>query len=249
MAASSEVPMAYTAGAAVLNVMHRYRDKGLTVPITPEVLIRAGVSDSLVPRTMQSLQLLQLIDEAGHPTPTLKKIKSVPQADYQTTVAEWVRSVYAEVFMFVDPETDDAIRVRDAFRSYVPHGQQTRMVALFMALCAEAGIVSATKKNEPRTAARKAATGRPAPKAAAAVLTNPRASRGAAPATAFRQPSGGVPGLHPALAGLIQGIPSAEEGWTQDERNKFYDTFGTLLDYAVPIVARRAISQEDDADE
>jgi hypothetical protein len=192
---------------------------------------------------------LQLIDDAGNPTPILKNIKSVPEANYKATLAEWVKSVYAEVFSFVDPETDDAVRVRDAFRTYVPHGQQSRMVALFLALCAEAGITSTTKKNESRPSARKANSGRSLVTTTGATASPARGNRRLAPPQTTPRHSGISTGLHPALIGLIQSIPPAEIGWTQAERDKFYGTFGTLLDYAVPIVASRANSQADDADE
>lgn len=48
----------------------------------------------------------------------------------------------------------------------------------------------------------------------------------------------------PALAGLLDSLPDPEGGWTQDERNKFFNTFGTVLDFCIPIVSR---SQDDGA--
>lgn len=230
MAVNSQSPAPYTAGSAVLNVIHRYRDKGLTTPITGDVLVRAGVSETLVPRTLQSLQALELIDDTYQPTPTFQKIRSVPAADYKKCLAEWLHSVYADVFSFVDPNADDQVRVRDAFRSYTPHGQQDRMVALFLTLCGEAGLAP-EKKTDSKPSARKPA-GVTKPMVAARVQNSP--VKGAV----HHAVNGGA--LPPALAGILHSIPSPDVGWTQEARDKFVATFGTVLDFVVPIVSKTA---------
>lgn len=231
MAVTADSPAPYTAGSAVINVIHRYRDKGLTTPITSDVLARAGVSDGLIPRTLQALLILELIDDSGQPTATFQKIRSVPQAEYKNTLAEWIRRVYADVFGFADPAQDDAIKVRDAFRTYIPHGQQDRMVALFLALCAEAGIVSEVKKAESK----------PRRSAMRPIKLSP-ASRQAVNKPVHTAPD--IPrhtGLDPALSGLLQSIPSGGKGWTKDTRDKFVATFGVVLDFAVPIVSAESL--------
>ena len=229
MAVTAQAPAPYTAGAAVINVIRRYRDKGLTTPINGDVLVRAGVSETLVSRTMPALVTLELIDEQGQPTETFQKIRTVPEAEYKATLAEWLRSVYADIFSFVDPANDEQVRVRDAFRSYVPHGQQDRMVALFLALCAEAGIAAETKKSEPRTSARKQPS---APRAA----SRTQRERAGAPTDRKNDPGLFKDGsLPPALVGIIQSIPPVDQGWTKSTRDKFLMTFGTVLDFVVPI--------------
>ena len=40
-------PAPYAPPATVLHVLHALRDRGLTTPITSDVLLRAGVGDSL----------------------------------------------------------------------------------------------------------------------------------------------------------------------------------------------------------
>ena len=244
MAVSSNAPGPYTAGAAVISVLRRFRDKGLTVPITADVLQRAGVSDSLVPRTLQSLQILELIDDTGQPMPMLQKMRSVPEADYKATLAEWIRAVYAEVFQFADPQTDDAVRVRDAFRTFLPHGQQDRMVALFLALCAEAGLAPEAKKPAERKPGMRKVVGTRASTGAAASL---RSKKDALPTGRTGADNSGA-GLHPVLSALLQDIPRSG-GWTKPARDKFYVIFGTLLDHYIPIVQESALNQEDDSDE
>lgn len=230
MAIDTQSPAPYTAGAALLTVMRRFRDRGLTTPFTPDVLVRAGVPESLVGRTVQALQTLDLMDDKGAPTETFQRIRLASEKDYKTVLAEWLRSAYAEIFQFVDPSADDASAIRDAFRAYTPHGQQDRMVALFLALCAEAGLVDESKKSELKPAARKP----PLPLRAA-----PRATRVATPRSSSR--SAVVPvaagTLPPALAGLMQSLPPPEVGWTKDQRDRFMETFKSVLDFVVPIVA------------
>lgn len=230
MAISANSNAPYTAAASVVNLMKRFRDKGLSFPVTHDVLLRAGVSESLLQRTLQSLVLLELIDEEGQPTEVLKKIRSVPEAEYKATLAAWLKQVYAEVFAFVDPATEDATQIRDAFRSFLPHAQQERMVKLFMALCAEAGLAPEAEKAEAKPRARSAA-----PRAAA--TSNPL-PRGIARAMVHNRPAAqiGAGNLPPELAGLMARLP--QNGWTQETRDKFMKTFESVLDYVIPIVAK-----------
>lgn len=226
MAITTTAP--YTSGPAVLTVIQRYRDKGLTIPITADVLLRAGVSDSLIPRTLPALMQLDLIDDAGMPTDTFKKMRTVPQDQYQACLADWLRAVYAEVFQFVDPQTDDATRIRDAFRTYAPHGQQDRMVTLFMALCVEAGLMPEVKKAEAKSAPRKASVARTVQRQSKS--TNPPPPPPAPARTGFEAFS-----FPPALLGMLQSIPSSSKGWTQQERDRFIGAFSAVLDYSIPV--------------
>ena len=45
---------------AILDLIERYRERGLTSPINADVLARAGIPTSLIPRTVQALQTLDL---------------------------------------------------------------------------------------------------------------------------------------------------------------------------------------------
>jgi Family of unknown function (DUF5343) len=203
------------------------------------VLLRASVSESLVPRTLQALQLLDLIDDSGQPTLTFQKMRSVPEVEYKNTLAEWVKSVYEEVFMFVDPAIHDVTTVRDAFRSYTPHGQQDRMVSLFLALCVEAGLGPEGKKSEPRPVSRKPT-----------VKIQHRNKSGIKDPNVGNKGGAADPGLNfgsfpPALAGLLQSIPSQGKGWTQQNRDKFMSTFGTVLDFVVPIMTEIQLQESE----
>lgn len=238
MAITASAP--YTSGNSLTTLMRRYRDKGLSKPITGEVLMKAGVSDSLVPRTLQALQMLDLIDDSGEPTPTFEKMRTVPEADYQECLADWLRSAYADVFQYVDPSEDDSARVRDAFRTYTPHGQQDRMVALFMSLCADAGLVDESKKSAPKPGGRKQSVRTPRQK-------TPPVKQAREVDQRHRSHEDLAAGLPPAIAGLIQSIPKSG-GWTQEMRDKFLTTFGTVLDFAIAI-REEPPEEEDEGDD
>ena len=221
----------YAPPAAVLEVIRGFRDRGLTVPFTPDVLIRAGVSESLVPRTLKSLEVLELVDDTGMPTPILEGLRRATSEEYRQRLAEWLRAVYVEVFNFVDPATAPVDRVADAFRAFDPIGQRGRMVSLFLGLCVEAGIVAENtiKKSLPTEARRKPTTPRRPPTPAM-----PGQGPGfAAGKINLMNNSGGW--LPPAIGGLIAALPNADTGWTKKRRDEWVRTFETVLDFSIPI--------------
>ena len=142
MAVTKEKSAPYAPPSAILELIKRHRTRGLPSPVNSEVLERAGVSDSLIPRTLQTLQILELVGRDGKPTETFEGIRLAPEGEYQQRLGEWLKATYADVFSFVDPSEDDETSVRDAFRSYKPVGQQPRMVTLFLTLCRAAGLVA-----------------------------------------------------------------------------------------------------------
>lgn len=132
-------PAPYAPASAVLEVVDRYRARGLPSPIGAEVLGRAGIAESLIPRTIQALRTLDLIDDDGKPTATFEGLRLAPEGEYKERLSQWLNNAYADVLTYVDPATADETALRDAFRSYSPVGQQPRMVSLFTALYAAAG--------------------------------------------------------------------------------------------------------------
>lgn len=149
MAVTSNSAVPYAPASAVLEIVSRHRSRGLPSPVNADVLGRAGVSNSLIPRTLQALQVLDLIDDKGAPTPTFESLRLAPEAEYKQRLAQWLNGAYADVLNFVDPGTADEVAVRDAFRNYNPVGQQPRMVSLFLGLYAAAGI-GPEKASQPR---------------------------------------------------------------------------------------------------
>lgn len=230
-------PGPYAPSSAVLEFVSRARQRGVPSPVNADVLARGGVSDSLIPRTLQTLQTLDLIDSDGKPTQTLEGLQRAPEAEYQDRLTAWLRSAYSEIFKYADPVSDEPVRIRDAFRGYNPQGMQDRMVSLFLGLCTAAGIVP--NKAKPKSGATAA---QPRPAARPAMRPPMRAARTNPPSTPQFASSSSVPA---PLAGLLASLPADGEGWTSDKRNKFLAAFETVLDLCFPVVPHGAT--EDDA--
>lgn len=234
MPVTADKPSPYAPPSAILDLIERHRSRGLPSPVNAEVLGRSGISDSLIPRTIQALQTLDLIDDQSKPTQVFEGIRLAPEAEYKKRLEDWLKGAYADVFSFVDPSKDDETQIRDAFRSYQPIGQQGRMVTLFLGLCAAAGLTP-EKALQPRPTS----VSRPASSAAKRplkILPKPIPK----PAT----PTPLATGLPAALAGLLASLPRDGGGWTQDKREKFVTTFGAVLDFCYPIVESEPAAQD-----
>jgi hypothetical protein len=222
MAVTSDKPGPYTAAAAIIQFLTLNRSRGLPPTITGEVLARAGIAESLIPRTLQALQTLDLITAEGAPTPTLEALRRAPEAEYQARMAEWLNATYADVLQYIDPATADEVAVRDAFRSYNPVGQQARMVSLFIGLYAAAGVREATQtRPQQRPPAARPRVNRPAPRAPM-YKTSVKAAIGTATSSS---------GLPPPLAALLADLPPQGGTWSQQRRDKFLGMFESMLDY------------------
>ena len=221
MAVSKSNPVPYTTPSAILNIVDRYRQRGLQKPITAEVLSRAGVSEGLIPRTLQAMKTLDLIRDDENPTDTLEGLRIAPSNEYKDCLSDWIKAAYVEVFAFVDPANDNEEAVRDAFRSYTPIGQQSRMVTLFMGLCVAAGIVEKTQRESkpriPRTTTKQRS------------LNKQRNTHMRDRGEGF---SGNIP---PALAGLLEQLPNEKGNWSQEQFDEFSATFNTVLKFCYPI--------------
>jgi hypothetical protein len=224
MTVTTANPAPYAPASAILDIIDRYRNRGLAKPFTSEVLGRAGVSDSLIPRVLQALQTLDLVDEAGNPTETLEALRRASEPEFKNQLTAWVSGAYADVMQFVNA-SDDETAIRDAFRSYNPVGQQPRMVALFMGLCRSAGMRVDDQSNaKARPLARKSAT----PATASVTKKNPL----------IKPPMTHTPlnSVIPApLAGLLTKLPPEHGNWTTIDREKFINTFTAVLDFCFTV--------------
>jgi hypothetical protein len=227
----TDQPAPYAPASAVLDLIERHRNKGLPALIDADVLIRAGVSDSLVPRTLQALKALDLVTEDGRPSDTFEGIRLAPTAEYHQTLKEWLTSAYADALSYVDPASDDEVAIRDAFRKYVPTGQQGRMVSLFMGLFTAAGVMPARQK---QAAPKKSGGGNAIAKPPRARVSETSRSNRAVPAREFQaRPKVGE--LPPAIAGLVATLPADGGSWTQSRRDQFMATLQAVLDYTFKI--------------
>jgi hypothetical protein len=226
MPVTPNAPAPYAPASAIIELIKRHRSRGLPAPINSDVLARASISGSLIPRTLQALQALDLIDDSGAPSAILEGIRLAPEAEYKQRVADWLRGAYADALQFVDPATAAESEIRDAFRNYNPIGQQERMVALFTGLFREAGI----GPERQRVGNVKSTTSRTTTKP----RTNPTSH------TALHMNGGGDGKLPAPIAGLLTSLPTNGAGWSKTTRDRFVTTFEAVLDFCIPIVEETA---------
>lgn len=201
----------YAPPGRVISVIEGFRERGLQTPFTLDVLMRAGVTESLAPRTRRALKDLDLIDADGEPTAEFQQLRKASRAEYKDRLAAIIRAAYVNVFKFTDPATDPPEKVRDAFRHYQPVGQQPGMVVLFLGLCEYAGIAPTTvldtpqqRKGKQALAKRQRRNSAPEPKPA----RHDQLPSGANP---LIQPEFQAP--HPLLAGILGALPPIPADW------------------------------------
>jgi hypothetical protein len=226
-------PAPYAPPKAVIEVVNAYRDKGLRTPFDLDVLTRAGIPESLAPRTLQALKLLDLVDGEGHPTPEFDKAVRAPQDEFKTLLGELIAGAYGDVFLYADPAKEGLARVRDAFRKYTPIGQQGRMVTLFLGLlefCGlDIGAARADTKERPQRSRSSEGSAR----------------RASSPARASRTGDSGLP--EPITSLLRDALPKKGEPWLPLKRDQFLKTFEALIDLYYPTTASGELSPGETA--
>lgn len=228
MAVSVERAGPYTSPKVMADIISRHRARGLPMPINAENLARIGVSESLIPRTLASLETLDLITENGEITDTFEVLRLAPESEFKARMKEWLDAAYADVLQIADPASDNETAIHDAFRTYKPTGQRDRMVSLFLKLYAMAGIGS-TKDDKPK--ARTRPSGAPKPAAAPKAAKPPQAGGSGTPPSGI-PPKNGVPA---AILGLLEDLPTDGKGWTAERRDDFLAAFGGVVKFLFPV--------------
>ncbi|MBI2764314.1 MAG: DUF5343 domain-containing protein [Chloroflexi bacterium] len=130
----------YAAVGNVKDLLRRYRNRNLPDTMTQDTLRVAGVPEGMISRTVAAFRFLGLLNEANEPTDEWRALNDMDDSNYPDMLARILRAAYAETFAEIDPTTDPQPRIRSHFQKYQPKSQIDRMVTLFLALCAEAGI-------------------------------------------------------------------------------------------------------------
>jgi hypothetical protein len=249
----------YAPPATVLEMITRYRDRGMTTPINVEVLERAGIPESLTRRTLQALKLLEILDGDGNPTSAFEQATRSGDEEFREKLRDMLTTAYGDVFSFADPAKDSYDRVRDAFRGFNPRGQQDRMVTLFLGLMEFVGVdVRAAAGSRTREVA--PPSGRSAKKApTTAVRKGAKDDPGTGAGTARTQtvhPVGIGPAaddLPPGLVGLLHQIPRGGAGWPAAQRDAFLAAFTAVLNFTIPVrehePAPSPVVSDDEEDE
>lgn len=147
----------YAPKAAVLKVIEAFRERSPRTPMTVDnISLIDGVSESIAPRTLQAMKLLDLLTAEGEPTPALLRLKEAGRNEYPVRLAEVVKEAYADIFAYHDPTTADPADIQDAFRVYRPSSMRDRMVRLFYGLCEASSIIGAAPRVESGTPSQKA---------------------------------------------------------------------------------------------
>lgn len=236
MPVTVDQPAPYAPTSAILELIERHRNKGLPPVVDADVLARAGISDSLIPRTLQALKTLDLLTEDGRPSEVFEGIRLTPTAEYQQRMAEWLNAAYADALSYVDPATDDEVAIRDAFRKYIPTGQQGRMVSLFMGLFTAAGVMpQRAKASPPKRSVQANGSAKPKPGLTNTHRAPARPPAGQRPPQYESRPPAFAGSLPPAIAGLLATLPPDGGYWTKERRDGFMATLGAVIDYTFKI--------------
>lgn len=220
--------MPYAPAKRVLDIIHRFRERGLPDVLSRQELHRLGAAEGNSDRIHKTLQFLDLIDQSGKRTPSFDRLGKASTSEYESVLAEIVRAGYAPILAIVDPKVDTDIAINDAFRHYEPAGQRKQMVVLFLALCREAGLANAiAAERSPQS--RKEATG------SVQVRNIPRragkSSERVPDAATTDEPSGSDYRL---LSALIQQLPK-DGKWTQGRRDRWLQAFTANIDLLVEV--------------
>lgn len=222
---------AYAPPANVLDVIEAYRSRGLTTPFTAEVLTRAGVPESVAPRTLNSLEVLGLVDQGGQPSEQLEALRLAPQGDFTARLREFVEGTYAEILQFADLAKDDADKVLDAFRGVKPQGQMRRMVTMFLGLCDAAGMIPDGSPAKPGVKPVRAAG---TPRRSTTKKSAPKSAE--RPAGAKSRARSAHDDMIPVpIAGILSKLPAEGTTWTKAKRESFLKIFTSVLDFCFPI--------------
>ncbi|MBI2867451.1 MAG: DUF5343 domain-containing protein [Chloroflexi bacterium] len=215
---------AYAPAKAVLDVIKRYRERGLPEPLTLDALEQIGVSNTMTSPCLKALRFLGLIDEGGNRTEVFERLRRASTEEYPQTLAEIVRNAYLPVFSIVDPAQDGDIAIADAFRRYDPANQRNKMIRLFLGLCEEAQIIP------PRTGKRRVAAQRPTPRPKPSKPI-PRVTTSQSdkeePSRTENEPDAAPD--YRLISAVIQQLPRNGK-WTSDKRKKWVDTMTAAVD-------------------
>ena len=222
----------YAPPTAVLAVIRRFRDRGLTQPVTKGTLEQVGVSTGNASRTLQTLKFLALVGEDGNVTDEFQRLRRANTDEYPETFAEILRSAYHPIFNIVEPVQDDATAIEDAFRGFEPSAQRQRMVTLFLGLCFEAGLVTEDKAPRMQSQPRQQKS---SPKPSRQKSQRPKTPPDPPPVEERNSSeSDSTVAEYPVVQAVVQQLPKNAK-WTQKRRNLWVQAMTSAVDLAIEV--------------
>ena len=203
-------------------VIHRMRDRGLPNEIDTDTLATIGIAEGNQPRTLAALKFLGLVTEGNRQAPEFERIGRASNEEYAGVLEEILREAYAPVLQIVHPAEDDFNKIDDAFRQYVPSAQRSRMVALFIGLCVDAGIAPEGIAPEPKRA----------PTQTPAHRRTPRARQGGSDGPSGSSPRTGVD-LR-AIHAWVDQLPTSGR-WSDHLRSRWLNAVTAAVDFAIEV--------------
>jgi hypothetical protein len=153
-------PAPYAPANAVALVIRAKRQDPSMYVFGPEELAKVGVRESVIPRTIQALRVLDFIDDDDVTTRDFDEIGTLPTDASRAKLQRMLKKAYAPIFEEVDPITAPADVIEAAFEGFTPASQSSRMVSLLIGLLEASGLREKGKDRDAEAAATPVAQGR-----------------------------------------------------------------------------------------
>lgn len=222
------------------NQLDFMKERGVPERIDRTFLV--GMSGAAQTQYMTGLRSMNLIDAAGVVQPILTDLVNAAPAERKRLLSTLLKERYAKA---VELGTKNATtgQLVELFREeYGATGDTARKAIAFYLKAARyvgdiplSPLFQTPKVSSSGTRKRVSKTG------GGATEVN-----GGSEAETVTPPSGGGANLHPALAGVLSELPKRGQGWTQQRRDGFMQTFEAVVNFTIPIVDDEP--QDDDGE-
>jgi hypothetical protein len=232
----------YASTPHVMQLIQRYRSKGLPKPLSKADVEAMNIPSSSAFRALQTLKWLGLIDDGGYPTERFDQLKRASDSEFGPLFSGIVKEAYSGIFQYIDPDEADADAIESAFRKYDPVSERNRMINLFLGLCVEAGLVSEEKR--PKTKASRTPRSAAQPRRPTERKTEEKVNYGAVreerPLTReepLRRNSNidDIPDHYRLLVELLRRLPQNQE-WSSAQRRKWLGAISAAVDVVVGVI-------------
>jgi len=177
---------------------------------------------------MNALRNIGLIDDAGKVTDSMRKLAESPN-ERKRLVAELLTTYYSEpVQLGADGATHGQLE-KSFMDNYGVTGSTLRKAVSFFLQAADFAQIQRSRHWKKPTQRRPVTTAR-----------KPRVQRQGGgnvtpPANDNKMQPPHDEGLHPSLKAMVADLKKYTDGWTEDQRTLWVNTFEQLLDYAIPL--------------